>query len=384
MRSLNFISLPVIAAVIILTSCSKEETPAAPAFRDKISYTQATAATPYKSLFTDSKGDTTVDLTAGNDRVNMFKALDAYSKLPNPAGSTAVLDAAVITNMYRNSGSPFTDTYAYLNASSSQLRDKTATSVSNTTAVQEKIESFFTRIAVASQSVSQVAEEGKAGKLGTYLVDENGVEWAQVIAKSLIGAYQLDYIGNILLSESALKANNTMVVSGKNYTALEHIWDEAYANLTLKPVFLGAATETSNGGESFIGSYLWEYNKTGYPLVHPAFVKGRVAIVNNDLAVVKEQAGIIRREMEKAIAAAVVGYLQKVKDNATDNAKRAHAYGEGTGFIYSLRFCKLNGTDAAFSDDVLNDIHFNTTGIWQLTNSQVDAAMNKIRTKFGL
>ncbi len=375
-------------ALIMAASCTKEEptiVPVASNLRATIDYSKISNNTPYKSLFIDSIGDTTVDLSAGNARIDIFRALDAYGKLPNPNGSTAVLQASVLSNMYSNTAAPYSGTYAYLNTSTEQLRNKTGVSQSNAEQVRQKIESFFPKLAAASNSVTQVAEEGKAGKLGTYLVDENGVEWIQMIAKSLIGSYQLDYICNVLLSDNSLNtADNSKLVAGKKYTELEHVWDEAYATLTPNKVYLDSATDAKRGTEYFIGTYVWEYNKAGYPKIHPAFLKGRAAIVNNDRIVAKQQALIIRTEFEKAIAAAARGYLQKVKDGAATPSPRAHAYGEGIGFIYSLRFCLLNGGTAAFSDEILNDINFNTTGIWKLTNAQVDAASEKIRVKFGL
>lgn len=381
-------------AVASFASCTKDDPAISPEnqgiskFRSGISYSSFTDSTAYKANFIDSNGDTTVELSEGNDRFNMFKAIDVYNKSANPVGSTTILDSTVLRNMFSNSGSPFSGTYSYLNTSAVQIKNKTAGSSANSEAIRSKMESFFSKIAISSQSVSQSASEGQAGKLinGTsgYLVDENGVEWAQVIAKSLIGAYQLDYIGNTLLAEPSLSADNSKVMDGKKYSALEYNWDQAYANLTIKSVFLGASTTTSNGGESFIGTYVWEYNKDGYKKIHPAFLKGRAAIVNGDKTTLSEQANLIRREFEKAIASAAVGYLQKVKDNATNDAIRAHAYGEGVGFMYSLRFCKMNSADEAFSDGLLSDVEFNSTGIWQLTSAELDGAITKIKTKFGL
>lgn len=378
---------------VALTSCTKEdkitETPASIGkFRDAMSYTSYNDSTPYKAAFVVN-GDTTADLTEGNDRFNMFRALAAYNSSANGATSTVVLDENVLKNMFSNMNAPFTGTYAYLNTSPFQMKNKTAGSVAESEAIKTRIESYFTKIAVASQSYDKTATEGQAGKVknnaGTsaYLVDANGVEWGQVIAKSFIGAYQLDHICNTLLAEPSLSANNTQVVSGKKYSELEYNWDQAYANLTAKPYLYSGLTATSSG-ESQLGSYVWEYNKDGFKKIHPAFLKGRAAIVNGDKAVLTEQANLIRREFEKAVAAAASGYLQKVKDNATDPGARAHAYGEGLGFIFSLRFCKMNGADAAFSEELLNNVEFYSTGIWQLTSAEVDVAQTKIKSKFGL
>ena len=205
----------------------------------------------------------------------------------------------------------------------------------------------------------------------------------QIIQKSLIGAMQIDYICNGLLT-LGLDADNKTLVGTSNYTQLEQNWDEAYGFLTLNPIYLAGSTDAAKGTtESFLGSYIWEYNKAAYAKIYPAFLKGRAAIANNDKATLKVQADFIKAEAEKALAAAAKGYLGKWKSGSTD-AARAHAIGEGLGFIYSLRFCKMNGADATFSDGVLNMLISATEGFWDLTNSKINAASDAITAKFNL
>lgn len=376
----------LLAAFLIttgLTACNTAEntTSVTPQFRQSIDYGTLTDTTTYASRFVDDKGATTVDLTTGGNRLLMFRAINAYNGTAVSNGAT--LDAAVLKNMFTNTSSPFSGTYASLNTSGIQLRNVTASSVADAEKERQTIEAGFQALATASRSVSATASEGKAGKLGTYLVDEKGIEWAQIVQKGLIGGFQLDYIGNVLLSDKNLSANNTALVTGKNYTQLEQNWDELYSILTANPVYGSKATATSSG-ESFLGAYLWEYNRDGFPKIYPALLKGRAAIVNNDLATLRAQATILRTEMEKAIANSAVGYLTKWKTGATD-AARAHAIGEGMGFIYSLRFAKLNNGDAAFSDGILNNlIYAAPNGFWGLTTAKVNAADAAIRTKFNI
>lgn len=188
-----------------------------------------------------------------------------------------------------------------------------------------------------------------------------------------------------------LNANNNSFVSGKNYTELEHNWDEAYATFTLSKAYAGTATSTSNGGEKMVAAYAWEYGRSNattpdYLKIHPAFLKGRAAIVNNDIAEAKKQAVIIKAAIEKAFASAAVGYLNKWKTSiVTTPGTAAKQFAEGLGFIYSLRFCKYNGVDDTFSDGLLNDLVYSSTnGYWELTNAKADAAIAKIKVKFGL
>lgn len=367
-----------------LTACNNEDPNVAPAvqLRKAIDYASLKDTATYANAFVDDKAAKTVDLTNGSNRLLMFRAINTYNT--TAVSMLTPVDANVLKNMFANSSGPFSGTFAALNSAGVQLRSVTASSVADAEKERQTMETAFTEMANASKSVSMTAAEGKAGKLGTYLVDAKGIEWAQIIQKNLIGAFQLDYIGNVLLSDKNLVLDNTTLVAGKNYTQLEQNWDEIFGILTANAVYGGKATATSSG-ESFMGSYIWEFNKDGFAKIHPALLKGRAAIVNNDVATLKGQATIIRQEMEKAVAASALGYMTKWKTNGTNDAARAHAFAEGMGFIYSLRFAKLNGGDAAFSDGILTPLIYSApNGFWGLTNAKIDAASAAIRTKFNI
>ncbi|GAB4011909.1 hypothetical protein GCM10028808_26650 [Spirosoma migulaei] len=377
---------PFVLLVASLSACKDEENPTTvtPQLRKTIDYAKLTDTTTYANFFVDNNGAKTVDLTTGSTRLAMFRAINTYNG--TAVGTGATLDATVLKNMFSNTSSPFSGTAnSALNSSGIQLRNVTASSLAAADAEKERqtIEAGFTAIATVSKSVSATASEGKAGKLGTYLVDEKGIEYGQIIQKGLIGAFQVDYIGNVLLSDKNLALDNSTLVAGKNYTLLEQNWDEIFGIITANPVYGGKATTTSSG-ESFIGSYLWEYNQEDFPKIHKALLTGRAAIVNNDLKTLKEQATFIHKAMEKAISGAALGYLSKWKSGTTD-AARAHAMGEGLGFIYSLRYAKLNNADAAFSDGILTNLIYSApNGFWGLTNAKIDAASSAIKTKFNL
>lgn len=374
--------------IVFLSSCEQSED-TTPQLRTKIDYAKVTATTPYTSLFLDDKGELTVDLKSGNSRYKQFQAINYY--LGAAVRDNTTLDATVLKNMFGNINNPFSDITtlsivgAELNTSGLKIRDVTASSKTLTEAelARTRMEALFGEMALVSKSVGKTASKGVAGKLGTYLVDTKGIEVAQIVQKSLIGALQMDYICNVLL-DKGLNANNSTLVNGKKYTALEHNWDEAYGLLTLNPIYLAGSTDAVRGtAESFLGSYIWEYNKASYSKFHVAFLKGRAAIVNNDLIELKAQATFIRTEIEKAIAAAAVGYLGKWKTGSTD-AARVHAIGEGLGFIYSLRYCNIAGTDAKFSDEILNNLINSSNGFWDLTNDKINPATDAIISKFKL
>lgn len=389
MRFAQNFKILVLFAFFALLSCDDDDE--RPSLRTKIDYSLLTLETTYSELFVDAGGNSTVDLSDGNDRLKMFQALNYYSTSNISAGTP--IDDAVLKNMFSNTGNPFTDisttsisvSGAELNASDVQLRDVVASSLEDVDAevVRQKIESYFAGIDLASQSLGTTASRGIAGKLGNYLLDSRGLENTQLIQKSLIGALQLDYISNVLLDEG-LKADNFQTMGDHNYTQLEHNWDIAYGLLTLNPIYLEGATDASRNTVEFgLGSYLWEYDKAAYNDIYPAFLKGRAAIVNNDRDQYEALALFIRIELEKTIANAALGYLGKWK-TAADDAGRAHAIGEGAGFIYSLRFATLHEANATFSDTILENLLGSGDGFWDLDAAKINAATEAIEAKFDL
>lgn len=376
-------------AVAGMSSCSDDDDVTPPVvvppvvetpLRTKIDYATLTATTPYTTPFVDKSNKSTVDLANGNNRYKMFQALNV--NISSAIAANKTIDATVLKNMFGNTGNAFADS-TKLNTSGVQLRNVVASSwpAADAEAVRVRFEGLFTEVAEASKSVAEIGEPGKAGKIGNYLVNRQGIEPIQIIQKSLIGALQYDYIANVLLTKG-LDADNKTVVTGKTYTQLEQNWDEAYGLLTLNPVYLQKATATSSG-EFALGSYAWEYNKTDFPNIFMAFLKGRAAIANNDITEVKKQADFIKAAFEKAIAAAAVGYLDKY-NKATTDAARVHAMGEGLGFIYSLRFATVNGGTVKFSDDILTALVGSTNGVWDLTPAKIAAASDAIKAKFKL
>jgi hypothetical protein len=392
MKPIQFISLltTFILSLFLFSSCKKETTdqPKTKGIRSTINFNNLSDNIPYKSLFLDNNGDSVVDLSIGNTRYKMFQALNYY--LGGAIRDSKTLDALTMKNMFANKANPFTDIVSLningnaLNNSGLQLRNITASTL-NSGAETEcvKLDNLFGEMAQLSIFFADTAANGKPGKTGTYLANAKGIEIAQIIQKNMIGATQLDYISNVLLN-TGLNADNTKIVAGKKYTALEQNWDEAYGFLTLNHIYLKGSTDAVRGtSETFLGSYIWEFNKTDYPKIFPAFLKGRAAIANNDINEMRAQAQIIRTAMEKAIANASVGYLNKWKTGTTD-AIRIHAIGEGLGFIYALRYCQLNGASAVFSDTILDNLINSPNGYWDLTAAKINAAANAINVQFNL
>lgn len=377
-------------ALLAATSCENESV--VPNLRTEISYSELSTNKSYASQFVDQSGSSTVDLTEGNISLSMFQSLDNYIR--SNVSTNSKIDQSLLSNLFTNSGSSFSEieikggffSSSDLLNSEIRLSERIASSRSEAEILVTNtyFESLFEEIDNVSDFVNEEASINQAGKLGSYLLNENGIELAQVIQKSLIGAFQLDYIGNVLLSQG-LNADNSTLVSAKNYTQLEHNWDMAYGTLTANPIYLEGFTDSEEGSVSEFGAgeYIWEYNRSGYAKVYPAFLKGRAAIVNNDLVELENQALIIRQEFEKAIANAAIGYLGKWRTSTSDD-KRAHAIGEALGFIYSLRYASTYQADANFSDTILATLINSENGFWDLDATKIISAETAIKSKFNL
>lgn len=359
----NLKTLVLFVLVSFMASCVKDDDAPQPqnngGIRESIDYTSLNANSPYAETFVDSNGDSTVNRNEGREALAYLASIDATGK----TGTTTELDSTQLSSLF------------------APIKAMTGSSLSSDEGdvVKNFIEGFLGNLARASESNNEVASSGQAGILTndtrTYLVDQNGIEWIQVISKSLMGAFQLDYIGNVLLDEG-LDADNSTLVAGQNYTELEHNWDLAFGYLTNNDIY-GVDGED---GESFLGKYVYEYNPDGAAKIYPALLLGRAAIVNNDINAVKMQAQIIRTELEKTLALAALGYLGKTGTGATDGAN-AHAFSEGLGFIYALRFCEVHGADAAFSDNILVYLW---DGYWSVSTTELNNASNAIKSQFGL
>jgi hypothetical protein len=375
--SFKFAPVALLALAIGFTSCDDKVEPA-PTLRSRMDANSLTATSRYTESFKDANGQSTVDLGAASQRLNMFTEFDTYMGLVATPTAPTTLEVAKLRGMYANTGNFFANTS--LNTSGVQLRNVTAASIpASAEAVRTYIDNNITKLADISRFVNNTATPGNPGRLGRFLVDEKGVETNQVIQKALLGALLVDQIGNVLLSEQALNANNSKVVDGKIYSELEHNWDQAYGYMTANPIM-----STTIGVERFMANYVNRMNAAASPAVYMAFLKGRAAVVNNNRNEVKTQANIIRTELEKTLALSAVEYLVRWK-RASDPGAKAHDLGEGLGFIYALRFCTKFGADAAFSDNILNGLmNAGPRGAWDLTNDHADVALNAIRAKFNI
>lgn len=357
-------------------------------------------------------GASTVSFDGQTTRIQMATELvNALKDFDNSS-------ASVMLEMYRNEteagedANPFEN--AALNASSKSIKSKVAASAdffsANTaTAAQIKAD-FETWINAQVEEVfpneNELAEAGKAGQIAdgssARYINAQGLEYDQAVGKSLIGALMTDQMLNNYLSIAVLDAgenranNDTDVVEeGKNYTSMEHKWDEAYGYLYGTSADLADPNATIGADDGFLNKYLGrlegDEDFAGIATdIYAAFKKGRAAIVAKEYEIRDEQAAIIREKVSTIIGVRAVYYLQQGKLGIENDDLGAafHDLSEGFGFIYSLQFTREPNSNGPYVskaevDDILADLfEEGPNGFWDLTPTTLDQLSEKIADKF--
>ena len=379
---------------LILTSCKDETEP--------IDASEPTLAPATYNFARD--GATTVSYSGQSTRIAMGQ--EFVSALKDETKTEAELDAMFD---HQAGSADFSD--ADLNASSKNIRSKTAASTdlfsSNTTdatAIKNQFDSWIAeQVSDVFPNWSSDASAGVAGKIqeagggSTRYVNAKGVEINQAINKGLIGGLMADqmlnnYLGSAVLDAGTNTADNDAgtLADGKNYTTMEHKWDEGFG-------YLYGADDQENptlGADSFLNKYLARVDgDTDFQgiatTIYDAFKLGRAAIVNKDYLTRDAQVDIIRENVSKVIAIRAVYYLQQGKANlGTDWASSFHDLSEGFGIVYSLQFTRKPGTTSAyFSTSEVNAFITTLTsgnGFWDLTADQLDTMSETIAARFGI
>lgn len=361
-----------------------------------------TVTAPDTYVFTRN-GNTTVSFGGQTTRIQM--AEEIVSALKNTSKTEAQLDAMFA---HVEGANDFSD--ADLNASGKSVRSKTAASAdyfsANTTdanAIKADFDAYIeNQVNNVYPNWGTTASAGVAGQLqeagggSTRYINAKGLENNQAFAKGLIGALMVDqmlnnYLGTAVLDAGDNRANNDAgtLDGDKNYTTMEHKWDEAYGYLygneanPAVPVL---------GADSFLNKYVsrveGDADFSGIAMdIYNAFKLGRAAIVAKNYEVRDAQAQIIREKISQIIGVRAVYYLQQGKNNlATDKASAFHDLSEGFGFVYSLQFTRKPGTNVPYFTKAEVDGFISTlmagNGFWDITPAMLDTMSDTISAEF--
>ena len=300
-------------------------------------------------------------------------------------------------------GAGFTD--SALNGTGKNVRGKTSAGcAAGSSATQAQ---FDAQIADFANNVvpawSNDASAGIAGKLTdasrSIHVNAKGHEIDQTFVKGLIGGMTLDQIVNNYLQPCQLESGsrkddntNGVLSSGKNYTDMEHKWDEAFGYLygqeeDAKRADLGSAP---NGKGTTLNKYFKKINDSNQPgiaeIVFNAFKKGRAAIVAGDYQVRDAQANIIQIHLSKVIGYKAVDYLNGYmsKMAAGNTADAFHALSEGYGFVMSLQFTNNGSNVPYFTKAEADAMLAKLDDFWTVQDSDLTIMVSDIKSKFGI
>ncbi len=303
-------------------------------------------------------------------------------------GKTQALDFDKLMNLYANTGNAFAD--ATLNSSGKQLRDKTFSADT----------SFFVSMfkAAAENSADFAVTTAGNGTAGVaisitdptkkYLVDSNGVEYAQVLQKGLMGAIFYYRIAEEYTTIEKLNLADNITVNAGEGTQMQHYWDEAFGYLGVPTILTVANYDSLSTAKAlkFYGSYISKGKTVGtINNTLNAFIKGRDAINRKDYTTRNIAAAEIRRNLELVNACAFISYMNQAKADISDYAIKCHTLSEGFGFFLSLKYNserKLSETD--FNTIEANFKRNGKLSVAHLTVSDINTMLDKVSQVYNL
>ena len=383
---LKFLPLFISCIFLVLSSCSNDG--------DDVVDNTVTPPSTYK-FERDSK--TTISYSGQTARLKMANELS--SMMNSSTASQSGLD-----NMF-NKGTGFTDTT--LDATGKNVGGKTFASAIAASTVKPKFNAWIVDfVNNVKPKMSSVASNGSAGFIQDAgstkkrYFNDKGHELNQLFTKGLIGGMAADQIVNGYLSPAKLngaKADNdagTMYAEGKNYTAMEHYWDEGFGYL-----YGLEADETSPTlgatGDVLLNKYAAKIEASNSPgiakIIYDAFIMGRAAIVAKNYTVRDEQAKIIQIHISKIIGYKAIDYLNSYVDKAKAGvagvewrADAFHALSEGYGFILSLQVTNDGTGKPYFTNSEVNAMLAKMSNFWTVSNADLTAMAAEIKTKMDL
>lgn len=359
-------------------------------------------------------GESTVSFSGQTTRIMMGgELLDALLDIDNST-STSLLE------MFRNEteagedANPFSD--ASLNESDKSLKSKTAASAdlfsSNTVEAAAVKADFEAWILGQTDEVfpneNELATAGTAGQIAdgssVRYVNGDGLEYNQLVGKSMIAALMLDQIINNYLSSAVLDADDNIanndagtVEEGKTYTTMEHKWDEAYGYVYGLSVDAAEPNSTIGADDDFLNKYVGrvegDEDFAGIADdIYEAFKLGRAAIVAGDYDLRDEQVEILKEKLSEVVAIRAVYYLMQGKaaleQSTPDYGAAFHDLSEGYGFIYGLQFTTSPGSTTryftrteveAFLTKLLGD---GENGLWDVTPATLEEIAEAIAAEY--
>lgn len=234
-------------------------------------------------------------------------------------------------------------------------------------------EEFFTLLFAGAEADSKAgdASDGQGGYVTngekTYLINDTGLEYAQLFEKGLMGAFMLHNVVHY--------TNDDMLINDVDQATALNNWDQAFGLFSASNDF-----PESTEGLSFVAKYcngssdLTGLNNT---IMNDGYLLGRSALMNDDNEALAESVETVRDSWEKVFAATAIHYLNGAKNNYTDDAVRIHQLSEFWGFVWSIQFNPNHGT--AYQE-AMNKVGDN---LWAVTIVDLNEAIDILAAEYG-
>ncbi|GAB1856720.1 DUF4856 domain-containing protein [Flavobacteriaceae bacterium MHTCC 0001] len=353
----------------------------------------------YSSLFTRD-GKSTVSFSGQTTRLKQAKEIGGDLK-----SQVTVADIQLKFEGQDGESAGFTDTA--LNGTTKIVRAKTSSSIGLFNKTNESgqglanvslIDDFIEWHQTVLDDWATTAAAGQAGTFldadgSTRYVTAKGYEVDQLFTKSLAGALAYDQAVNHYFNRLDDEKDGTnnyrdlndagTVAEGKDYTTMEHHWDEAFGYI------YGNTT-----GQNLIYKYI--DNVDGLATfsgiekdIFEAFATGRIAIVEKDYTTRDAQIAILREKLGVIIAVRAVHYLVSgaiiLEDSTKATEDSFHDLCEGYGFVNSLRYLvKADGTSKYFTDAEVDGFLATLdsgNGLWDVTPTELRTIADDIAEK---
>ena len=289
------------------------------------------------------------------------------------------------------------------------------------TNVADDIASLADSLVQSSQAnYRNIAANGIAGMIITgdkkRHVSYNGLEYAEILEKSLYGALLYDQMVDDYLSDSQSGVDNeegNNILSAEDYelygTERQHKFDEAFGYFGAEAASYPNQANSSNGDGIFLANYTFDFSDEteamyGVNLAKAtmnAFIVGRSVLkagqgndfsqenINEELF--NAARADIKLYVEAGMAASAIHYLNEAITDESE-AEKLHHLSEALGFIYAMSFNSDGRITPEESHNALTALGWSTTdsslngiygiNLWEVSDEQMYAAIDIIDESF--
>jgi len=348
----------LVLVVAVLAGACKQDDPVAPVLRVPDSYAAFEG----------------VDLSGPQEQLAMLSELSAYAKTAHDGIS---LDSTRLAAMYTNeSGAGFRGSYG------SSLQETTNPQVAQS--MFDHIDRLAHASSLGLSSTPNQAGIHVAPSNGkSYLLDDNGVEYLQVIEKGLMGA-SLYYQAAEIHLQGVIRNPGSNGTTSNSTSAAQAAFDQALA-------YLGVPLDypTDIDGIAFWGKYCNDRDPViGTNAIIESFLRGRAAATQDIPDSQAESAARVIGQWERVAIGSAIHYLNQALSHVDDYARRAHDLTEAVAFLKSTANSSIASLDKAtiqrYLEDCVGSSDWQEMDLWDVTDDQILSLRSELAQRFSM